>query len=295
MKLTSMITIGLCVKNAEKTIRESIRSIASQDYSNEFIRLVLVDDGCSDKTVQLAEKELAKSNIKVTVLRISGKGLGAARQAVVDNAEGKYIIWIDGDITIPRDHVRKQVEYMEANPKLGKVRAKWQEYKGEKLVAQLENFQVLDYGGGYSTFRGIGGSIFRTEAISQAGGFDEKIKGAGEDIDLDARLKLAGWQFALGDTTFHHAFRESWGDLWSQYYWYGQGGHYVIHKNPRAFQTWHRIPLIAFFIGIFYSIKAYKATLKKVAFLLPLQFFFKNFAWSLGYINAHLRGYQGQK
>jgi glycosyltransferase involved in cell wall biosynthesis len=290
--LDPIATIGLCVRNAEKTIVESVGSIVAQDYPHEFLRLILVDDGCRDRTIDLAKEELAKSDIKVTIMKVNGRGLGAARQTVVENAEGKYIIWIDGDITVPKDHVRKQVEFMESNYKLGKARAHWEKYEGGNLVARLENFQVLDYGKGYSTLRGIGGSVFRTAALRQIGGFDRKIRGAGEDIDVDFRLKLAGWNLALSSTTFHHAFRESWSKLWEQYYWYGQGGHYVLHKNPQAFQKWHRIPTIAFFIGVLYSVKAYKSSRKKVAFLLPLQFLFKNTAWCLGFLDAHSQKYQ---
>ncbi|MEM5867131.1 MAG: glycosyltransferase [Candidatus Aenigmatarchaeota archaeon] len=38
---------------------------------------------------------------------------------VVKNASGKYIIWVDCDMILPKDHVQKQVEFMEQNPKVG--------------------------------------------------------------------------------------------------------------------------------------------------------------------------------
>ena len=52
-------------------------------------------------------------------------GLGVARQIVVDKACGKYIVWVDDDVTLPKDFVRKQVGYMEQNPHVGIAGARY--------------------------------------------------------------------------------------------------------------------------------------------------------------------------
>ena len=59
------MTIGVCVKDSEKTIKESIDSIISQKYPMELIQLVIVD-GCSrDKTMPIVASATAKTDMKV--------------------------------------------------------------------------------------------------------------------------------------------------------------------------------------------------------------------------------------
>ena len=41
-----VVTIGLCVKNNEKTVREAVDSIVDQDFCHDLLEVIVVD-GCS--------------------------------------------------------------------------------------------------------------------------------------------------------------------------------------------------------------------------------------------------------
>src|SRR5208283_3842965 len=96
--------------------------ISIQDYPHEFLKLVIVDNGSSDNTLSLAIKFAQETDIKTFVTSSKGKGLGATRQIVVDNAEGDYVVWVDDDLVLTKDYVRNQVEFMEKNPNVGAAR-----------------------------------------------------------------------------------------------------------------------------------------------------------------------------
>ena len=98
--MKTRVTIGLCVKNGAKVVKTAFDSISIQDYPHELLKLVIVNDGSSDNTLALAMEFAKKTDIKTFVISSKGNGLGAARQIVVDNAEGDYIVWEDDDLVL---------------------------------------------------------------------------------------------------------------------------------------------------------------------------------------------------
>jgi glycosyltransferase involved in cell wall biosynthesis len=289
-----IVTVGLCVKNCEETIASTLDSLITQDYSHGLIEIIVVDDGCRDNTISIIVKKLLKTDLDFKILKTGGKGLGLARQMVVNNARGKYIVWIDGDITIPTDFIRKQVAYMESHQNVGRARANW------RFEKQPDNFMMNYHLFAYAyqvkeraqpKISGIGGSICRVSAIKDAGGFDINIKGAGEDVDLALRMSMRGWKFAVTDTYFNHKAKNSWKALWKQNMWYGYGAHYTCHKFKMKSIKISNFPLIALLISIRKAQIAYQSTRIKSAFLLPLPYFLNSVAWWIGYIKAHFEKY----
>jgi len=287
-----MVTIGLCVKNCENTIKEVLDSIIQQDYRHELMELIVVDGYSTDKTIEIIKEALCCSDIQTKVF-FENKGLGFARQIIVDNAVGDYIIWVDGDVVLAKDHVSRQVEFMEKNPKIGIAGGKFQEYPGENLIARLESIEwiVSDYIHGCKvstrpTLHRAGGSVYRVKAIRQIGGFDTRIKGALEDLDVEYRIGDAGWlTYFITDAVFHDKRKGTWKAIWHENFWYGYGGHYFIHKHGNPFRT------AAFLEGLRRTAVAYKLTHRKIVFLLLFQHLFKKIAWLFGFLRAHLDGY----
>lgn len=291
------VTIGLCVKNAEATVKQAIDSILKQDFPREQMELIVVDGNSEDKTLPIIEENLAQANMGFKVFRENG-GLGLARYLVVDNANGHYVIWVDGDIILPRDYVRKLIEFMEQNPKVGIAGGKYGNYPGQTLASALENivYVVDSQRGGKAPFESTylpktEGAVYRVEAIKQAGNFNINITGAGEDLDAAWRVQTAGWELRTINSTFYESCRETWKDLWDQYFWYGYGGHYLSHKNKSIIPLYKMTPPIAFLAGLLRLSVAYKLTKRKAFFLLPLHYVFKRVAWCFGFAKGHIDGY----
>ncbi len=94
MKKQPFFTIGIPVYNTEKWIGECLDSILSQDFDD--FEIVCVDDGSTDNSLQILNEYSAKDT-RVKVLSRKNDGPSTARNAILYNASGKYILFADSD------------------------------------------------------------------------------------------------------------------------------------------------------------------------------------------------------
>jgi glucosyl-dolichyl phosphate glucuronosyltransferase len=110
-----MVTVGLCVKNGGDLVKTAIDSLCRQTFPAKNTELLVVDGNSHDGTVQIIQNNIKANFGKVGFLQ-EGSGLGIARQMVVQQASGKYIIWLDADMTLAPDYLTNQVAYMCSKP-----------------------------------------------------------------------------------------------------------------------------------------------------------------------------------
>jgi len=295
--MKAKVTIGICVRNCADYIQETITSIVAQDFPHGLMELIVVDGYSEDETLAIIKESLDKTDLSYRVF-YENEGLGRARQIVVDNACGEYIVWVDGDMLLTKDFVRKQVEFMDNNPDAGIAKGKYGLAPGANLIATLEIYsraasKMVDFNAkDTARFKSLGtsGCIYRVKAIRQAGGFDENIKGYGEDLDAEIRVRNAGWLLFTTDVTYRdyerHGLKMS--SLWLKYLRRGYDIHYFAHKNKGVVNLHKMLPPAAFLGGLFHSGIVYKLTHQKIAFLLPFQCGLKNIAWCLGFVKSHI-------
>jgi GT2 family glycosyltransferase len=286
------VTVGLCLKNADETVKTAFDSISRQDYPHEELKLVIVDEEDTNKIPSHISTFIRQIDIKTDLFLVQNKGLGAARQIVVDNAEGNYIVWVDDDFILKYDFISEQVKFMDKNPTVGAARARELVNRTTLLTTLDAYLRILSS----SEIRGtpIGDClIFRVRAIRQVGGFDIKIRGATEDLDITQRMTQAGWSLAVNNSAVLQKKNgpKTWSTLWRKHYWYGYGAHFFLHKYKEHKKRLNLFPLFALCIGIRDSIRVFQLNHEKKAFILGLYYFYRNTASCLGYINAHFDGY----
>ena len=92
------ITVGMPVWGVEKYIRRSLLSVLEQDFDD--MEILVVDDCGTDKSIDIVS-DLANTHPKGHKIRIlrqpQNMGCWAARNRVLDEAQGKYIFFIDSD------------------------------------------------------------------------------------------------------------------------------------------------------------------------------------------------------
>jgi glycosyltransferase involved in cell wall biosynthesis len=287
---TPIVTIGLCVKNSERTIREVANSIVNQDFPPENMEIAIVDGCSNDRTMQIAIDVFSKANLRIFTFS-ENVGLGFARQIVIDNASGKYVLWVDSDIILSRNYVRQLVDSMERHPDVAITVGCQGFVPDDNWVALLESVSYIveshrKQGKVTSNLLGTRGSIFRTIAVRIVGGFDLSIKGAQEDIDMAEKLRSSGWKFFVKNAIFYEKQKRTWKELWKRHFWYGYGLHFIQHKSrgrnilASRSNDW-----------IIFSAQAYKLTYRKIVFLLPLNFLFRKVSQIFGFFQAHFDGY----
>lgn len=88
------------VYNTGKYIEKCICSILSQSFTD--FELILIDDGSTDGSGEICDQYAQKDN-RIIVIHKKNGGVSSARNVGLDNAHGKWIIFIDSDDYISTD------------------------------------------------------------------------------------------------------------------------------------------------------------------------------------------------
>ena len=103
------VTIGMPVYGVEKYIQRCMLSVLNQTFSEEY-EILAVDDLGPDKSVEII-KELQESHPRGGFIRIltqpKNMGCWAARNRVLEEAQGEYIFLLDSDDYISEDCIEK--------------------------------------------------------------------------------------------------------------------------------------------------------------------------------------------
>lgn len=109
------ITIGIPVYGVEKYIRKCLLSVLNQTFLEE-IEILVVDDLGPDNSMDIV-RELQSSHPKGGRIRIltqpHNMGCWAARNRILDEAKGEYLLLVDSDDYLSEDAVEKMYETAE--------------------------------------------------------------------------------------------------------------------------------------------------------------------------------------
>lgn len=88
------ISIVVPVYNATNTLERCVTSLLEQTYRN--IEIILVNDGSTDNSYEICT-QFCKKDFRVQVVNKSNGGVSSARNAGIEFATGKYLMFCDSD------------------------------------------------------------------------------------------------------------------------------------------------------------------------------------------------------
>src|SRR6266513_205442 len=102
--MSDLVSILIPAYNAEAWIREAIESALDQTWQNKEI--MVVADGSCDRTLQVARSFESKV---VKVPTQANHGVCAARNRLLQLAQGDHLQWLDADDIIAPDKIALQL------------------------------------------------------------------------------------------------------------------------------------------------------------------------------------------
>jgi glycosyltransferase involved in cell wall biosynthesis len=172
------VSIIITTKNEERRIGDCLRSIQEQNYPQERLEIIIVDNNSIDNTKKIA------SRFNVQVYN-KGPERSAQRNFGIFRAKGEYVLYLDADMTLGENVIPECVRNCDDNGCTGL-------YIPERIIGKGFWIRVRDFERGFYDGTCIDAARFiRRETAMAIGGFDESLNGP-EDWDFDRRLRAAG-------------------------------------------------------------------------------------------------------
>ncbi len=218
------ITVLIAARNEEVGIGETLRYLANQDYDGRM-SVVLVDNGSTDATVEMARKVGMDAGLNLRIVSESRLGKSHALNRGLRSVRTNLVVTVDADTLLHRSALRLLVSRLESSmPSVTAVagcvlvrnsrRNLWtrlQEWDYFLGIASVKRMQGLFQ----TTLVAQGAfSLYRTKEVRRVGGWPDAI---GEDIVLTWQLMRSGARiyyeplavaFTSAPETMHHFARQ---------------------------------------------------------------------------------------
>ncbi len=193
------VSILLPVKNAESTLNEAIDSCLAQTYT--AFELLIVDDQCSDGSIQLIE---TINDPRIKLVKNQGEGLVDALNTGLNAVQSPFIARMDADDVMHSERLMQQLAAFQNNPELAVVASQVDLFPADVVQGGFQNFidwqnrqiyqQQIYQQRFVETPITHPSVMFRREVVVKAGGY--RKGDFPEDYELWLRLLAKDHQFA---------------------------------------------------------------------------------------------------
>jgi glycosyltransferase involved in cell wall biosynthesis len=217
-----LVSIIVPTYNSQNTLEKCLTSIRNQTYKN--IQTIVVDNGSTDRTVEIARQYGAEVHILVGVERSRQINYG------VKMARGKYVYRVDSDFILDPIIVEEATRKCEDEgyDAISMFCASDPTISFWSKVRNLEKDCYKDQ------LLYTGARFFRKEVFEAIGGFREDLVAA-EDYDLYNRLKKTDYRIGtIKSQELHIGVPKRLVDIMRKQYYYGSTIRGFLKANPTA-------------------------------------------------------------
>lgn len=215
MNKTSIIILTL---NAKLFTIKCIESIYKHTDQSEF-ELIIVDNGSRDGTKNYLEEVKENHKNVQLIFNKDNRGFSAANNQGARIATGKYLLFLNNDVTVAENWLTSLVASIEKDPQIGLVgpitnyisgrqMVKRLPYRGDKFQEFANKIRIVNKGKLTPRNRLAGFAIIaRKNEYFMVGGFDETLgTGNYEDDDLCIRYRNKGFSLMCDESVFIHHY-----------------------------------------------------------------------------------------
>jgi glycosyltransferase involved in cell wall biosynthesis len=108
-----LITVGVVVLNREWIIDKMLNSLKLQTYPHDRVFVLIVDGGSKDKTVEIAQKILEKSDFKGYDIIVRKCNIPEGRNICIEKMQRDTLLFWDSDVIMEPNAIWELVKTME--------------------------------------------------------------------------------------------------------------------------------------------------------------------------------------
>ena len=209
--MTGRVTLVIPCRDGAETIVPCLTSVMPMLQSGMLARVLVVDDGSTDGTA-----DLARGFAGVEVLPGLGRGAGSARNIGWRVATTDLVWFIDADCVAEPDALDRLVAHLDAETaragrdgsgKIAAVGGSYGNMRPGSLLARLIHEEIVARHAAMADeveFLATFNVLYRREALAEVDGFDERYL-KGQDAELAYRVRRNGWRlrFERGSIVRH--------------------------------------------------------------------------------------------
>jgi hypothetical protein len=215
---SSKVSVVIPLYNKSKYVLRALHSVLAQTHPP--FEILVVDDGSTDDG---PEKVLAVADPRITLVRQANSGPGAARNAGLARAQGRYIAFLDADDEWFPHFLETAMQHMEKNTVVaaGYIRYSSGTLNSMGLISLKGEYQITDSTpirllNDLEIFFHICFTIIRTDVAKKWGGFFDKYKcTAGEDTYLLLKILFNEPIYVIPEP--HGIYHTEASDLWGRF------------------------------------------------------------------------------
>ncbi len=185
-----LVSVIITTKNEEKHIADCLNSVKRQEYPQNKIEIIVVDNNSSDKTKGIAKRY-------TNLIFDKGPERSAQRNFGVLQSRGKWILYLDADMILSP----QIIEECMGKVKTSKAIALYipETIMGEKYWNKVRRFERSFYDG--TVIDAV--RFIEKRAFMETKGFDETMSGP-EDWDFDKKIRNYGKVDIITSQLFHN-------------------------------------------------------------------------------------------
>ncbi len=234
---TETVSVVMAVRNEERHLEESVRSVLGQDYWGGLEVLLAVGPS-RDRTLYISQR-LAAADARVTLVPNPTGRIPCGLNAAIKASRYSIVARVDGHAVLPQGYLSAAVRALRQTgaDNVGGVMGAEGVTAFQQAVAWA---MTSPFGVGAAKFHTGGQAgpvdsvylgVYRRAAIERAGGYDEAYQRA-EDWELNHRIRLAGGLiWFLPELRVSYRPRASVRALAAQYFGYGRWRRVVSRQH----------------------------------------------------------------
>jgi GT2 family glycosyltransferase len=193
-----VLSVVVPVRDAAHFLPDSLAALRASDLPETRWELIVVDDSSQDRSAEVAAPYADR------LVRLVGRpnGPAFARNRGAEAARGDALVFVDADVCVHPDVLRRMLEIFERNSDVSAVFGAYDLAPAARgLITQYRNLlhryvHQRDAGDAVTFWAGCG--AVRADVFARSGGFDEALVHASiEDIELGYRMSALGHRIVL--------------------------------------------------------------------------------------------------